>query len=403
MSETNYATGGFRRITRLVLPVKMRLFGFMLVVVCGTLLMAWLTRTTWNQLDRLQKEHAAVKSESFYLGVTLRSAIRSLNSKLLQFGLTHEPAVRDAFSQEAKDLRAWMETNRVHLTEVVDLRLLRRVGLSRDLEMLQKAETSYEQYLAQSAKILAEGKPPADLDTFEEIYAQVQRASRDLLQYCDELVAVQGKGFSEFLTETQRTLINHQRLLKLSSALILALAGTLAVLVYRGMIAPLRLGLTQSKTIIERQEKLASLGVLASGVAHEIRNPLTAIKIRLFSLKKAIPAVATNEDATVIADEINRLERIVKDFLQFARPSEPELTKVSAGQLLQDVAMFLKESLGRSAIDLQAEAEGSAWVYVDAQQIKQVMINLIQNAAEAIGRNGQISLGLRRTGAELEG
>ena len=93
------------------------------------------------------------------------------------------------------------------------------------------------------------------------------------------------------------------------------------------MIAPLRYQLTESQAIIARQEKLASLGVLAAGVAHEIRNPLTAIKFRLYSLRKSLPG-AGQEDASVIASEISRLERIVKDFLQFARPSEPELVAV---------------------------------------------------------------------------
>ena len=66
-------------------------------------------------------------------------------------------------------------------------------------------------------------------------------------------------------------------------------AAALVVLVYRGMIAPLRLQLTETRAEVARQEKLASLGVLAAGVAHEIRNPLTAIKFRLFSLKNTLP------------------------------------------------------------------------------------------------------------------
>jgi signal transduction histidine kinase len=176
------------------------------------------------------------------------------------------------------------------------------------------------------------------------------------------------------------------------------------VLVYRGMIAPLQIGLSESRSIIERQEKLASLGILASGVAHEIRNPLTAIKFRLFSLRKAVPAVVQSEDASVIGNEINRLEGIVQDFLQFARPSEPKLSKTDANQILQDVYKLLNPQLQKDAIELRLEADGpkNILIYADSQQVKQVLINLIQNSAESIGRNGTITLRARREVAELD-
>ena len=403
MSETNCSTTGFRRITRLRPAGNIKLFGFVLVVILGTALLTWTTRTTWRQLEHLQREHAAVQSESFYLGVTLRSAIRSLNGKLLQFGLTKDPEVRAAFLQEATELQHWIETNRVQLAKVVPLQLTRRMALSSDLELLEAAEQSYREYLSQTSGVLAPGPPPPDLATFEGIYARVQLASHDLLGLCSRLVDVQSKSFSEFLGETQSTLLNHQRLLKLNSVLILGLAAMLAVLVYRGMIAPLRRSLSQSTRIIERQEKLASLGVLASGVAHEIRNPLTAIKFRLFSLKRAAPGLAENEDARIIGDEIQRLERIVKDFLRFARPSEPELAPIPAERILQEVGELLRAQLERNRIRLKAATRGTAWIRADAQQMKQVLINLVQNAADAVGENGLITLGLRNETSELDG
>jgi signal transduction histidine kinase len=136
--------------------------------------------------------------------------------------------------------------------------------------------------------------------------------------------------------------------------------------------------------------------VLAAGVAHEIRNPLTAIKFRLHSLKKHLPgAGADDEDAGVIGSEITRLERIVRDFLQFARPSEPELTVMPVQRLFEEVRGLLGVPLKKAAIELKVEPANGAWVRADAQQLKQVLINLVQNSADSIGRNGVIILRVR--------
>ena len=134
-------------------------------------------------------------------------------------------------------------------------------------------------------------------------------------------------------------------------------------------------------------------------MAHEIRNPLTAIKFRLFSLKKSLPpSFAENEDARIISEEINRLDRIVKDFLQFARPSEPELVRIPAERILGEVRDFMKSELEQAAIEVKLEVSEPAWVLADTYQLKQVLINLVQNSADSIGKNGVITLGLK-TGA----
>jgi signal transduction histidine kinase len=240
---------------------------------------------------------------------------------------------------------------------------------------------------------------------FQDSYKKVQEQSQHLLELCETFIHEQRAAFDDFLRESQQTLNRFETLLKLSLALMLMLAASLVIQVYRNMIAPLRHQLTESQAVIARQEKLASLGVLAAGVAHEIRNPLTAIKFRLFSLKKTLPGAGVdNEDANMIAGEISRLERIVKDFLQFARPSDPELVVMPADRLVREVSDLLKPQLGKAHITVKVDAEESAWVRADTQQIKQVLINLMQNAADSIGRNGVITLRVRHeTAAPLDG
>jgi signal transduction histidine kinase len=160
---------------------------------------------------------------------------------------------------------------------------------------------------------------------------------------------------------------------------------------------PLRSRVRDSQAMFERQEKLASLGTLATGIAHEIRNPLAAIKFRLFSLNKALPApLAGNEDVVVIKDQIDRLEQMVEDFLQFARPAEPKLEPVSARELLQGVHTLLQPQLGKRGIRLETDAAEDLALNADREQLEQVLINLVQNAADSVERDGAVTLRARQ-------
>jgi signal transduction histidine kinase len=178
--------------------------------------------------------------------------------------------------------------------------------------------------------------------------------------------------------------------------LLLLAGGGLAVVVYRELIAPLRLKLVESQALLDRQEKLASLGLLAAGVAHEIRNPLTAIKAWLFLQQKhLLPGTPEHTDTQVIANEVSRLEQIVEDVLLVARPSEPSLTAVPADEPLRQVQSLLKPQLEKANIRLAVQGSVSAPIKIDPQQIQQVLINLIQNAADSIGHDGEVTLRAR--------
>jgi signal transduction histidine kinase len=207
-----------------------------------------------------------------------------------------------------------------------------------------------------------------------------------------------------FVSETDARLIRVQRFLFLSLLGLLISGTVVLLLVYRRMIAPLRTDLTESRTIIERQEKLASLGVFATGIAHEIRNPLTAIKVRVFSLKANHPLGTSDyEDLEVIENEIDRLERIVRDFLQFARPAEPDLQTISAAELLRNTATLLTSDLAKRSVALKLELATEDAVRADPDKMKQVLINFVQNAADSMETGGTITLRTRLEKHQLLG
>ena len=213
------------------------------------------------------------------------------------------------------------------------------------------------------------------------------------VQQIEKLTAADRAAAERFVTETNAALNRVQRFLFLSLLGLLISGTVVVVLIYRRMIAPLRTTLTESRAIIERQEKLASLGVFATGIAHEIRNPLTAIKVRLFTLKNSYrPGTSEHEDLQVIHNEINRLESIVRDFLQFARPAEPDLQTIPVGKLLQATCDLLESDLTRRSIKLELELRADAPVRVDPDKMKQVLINLVQNGADSMKPGGTVVL-----------
>ena len=153
-----------------------------------------------------------------------------------------------------------------------------------------------------------------------------------------------------------------------------------------------RLALAQRQNQLLQAEKLASVGRLAATVAHEIRNPLTAITMRLFAVRQAIgndPLL--EDDLNVVSEELVRLETIVRDFLEFSRPMAPALQRISLKQFVDQTLAFVLPSFEAQHIEILCDfEEGSFDVWADPAHMRQVLLNVLRNASEAIGRDGVI-------------
>jgi signal transduction histidine kinase len=155
--------------------------------------------------------------------------------------------------------------------------------------------------------------------------------------------------------------------------------------------------LKKSKSYIRRADRLASLGTLTAGLAHEIRNPLVAIK----TLTQLLPERLEDEEfrnhfLNIAAGEVDRISHLVGELLDFARPSSPKLEFEDINTILDGMILLVSTESKKKHIYVQKQyAQDLPSVKVDREQIKQVFLNILLNAIEATSENGEITVKTR--------
>jgi len=349
---------------------------------------------------------STVKAQYATISLRVTGDISEMNQTLLRYAGSADRSNLDRFQKQSTDFKAWINDQRASLSRG-KLVIVEPVTLTIDVgTLLDQIDQTFDQYVTDAQQVLA-FNGPKDTGEAMERFSKVNETSLKLFALASQARA-QAESVDLFLGVSTEWLPSFRRLI-LAAVVILGgiyiwLALSLVVFIYRRAVVPLRMKLVESGAIIEKQEKLAHFAELAAGLAHEIRNPLTAINARLFTLQKSISEGSPEfEDTMVIRAEISRLDRIVKDFLKQARPSEPNLIPMWAAPVLRDVCDLLQPEMVRRTIQLQVGPAVATRFRADPQQLKQVLINLVQNAAQSIGHDGVITLGARDAKHRLKG
>ena len=159
-------------------------------------------------------------------------------------------------------------------------------------------------------------------------------------------------------------------------------------------------------TQLQVSERLTALGRITAGVAHEVKNPLNSMRLWLENLKESLSGESdgmSRQAVQVLDKEIDRLDAVVKRFLDFTRPMDIRLEATQLAELLKEVLEFAQPQLEKSRIQLaQLLPIDVPEVYVDRALLKQAVLNLVLNAAEAMPNGGQLRLVLSRRGEMAE-
>ena len=170
-----------------------------------------------------------------------------------------------------------------------------------------------------------------------------------------------------------------------------------------------RLTLLQNAVGLARVRRLAELGQLAGGIAHEIRNPLNAIRLNLHAIERLDDAEflqANDESKQIIREtvsELGRVEGLVRSLLDYARPERPQYTRLNVGQEVSAALQFLRPLMEREHVDLRfSPPDHPAWVLFDKNRLRQIVLNLVKNALEAAGSEGVVGVEITGHRDEVE-
>jgi len=300
----------------------------------------------------------------------------------------------------------------------------------RVIRLLYDVEVKYDHYVQTKDQVI-DHYNKGDRDTGSALHTQVRGEFFKILQLCDEYKKIQE---DEILTIRDNSRKNTRRLREIAAMGMTFQLFTgifLAFLLVVQILNPLkqlaektegkksfdppmnlvkalsnnvddllknagetRHELEKSRESLAMAEKMAMVGKLAAGMAHSVRNPLTSVKMRLFSLNRtARLSEDQTDDLMVISEEIEHIDTIVQNFLEFSRPPKLQIQMVSPSNVVDMMLQLLTHRLKSYEVTVTRDRKGNLpEIKCDPEQLKEVFVNLVENACQAMGRGGQITI-----------
>lgn len=297
-------------------------------------------------------------------------------------------------------------------------------------EIIAQIEVQYHQYVIARERVIAlyrEGKREAGA----KLHGGIRQQYVEILNLCQRYKVAHEYAISRERTESQARagFINAFALVAVPAVAVLGVL--LAYILIKQILGPIRqLALStapanpgtpvpdevkalssrvhsliedvdQAQTELERSQehllqsgKWAMVGKLAAGVAHSIRNPLTSVNMRLFSLKRSLAMSSSQqEDFEVISEEIRHIDTIVRNFLEFSRPPKLKMQQVSPSDVVNMALVLLRYRLESYGVEVKLiRKQRLPEIWADPDQLKEVLVNLVLNACEVMVNGGVITI-----------
>ncbi len=352
-------------------------------------------------------------------------AAEKLESSLLR----QKGSVTYFFLDQNPDWLANLEENRRAFTEGLE-RARASAATPGLLELLDQIEANYREYEKGRERVITLYKQ-GQRQAGATLHVQLRQRFQDLFRLCEQYKAIHDRRIAAAKLESrfQAKLITNTVLFFLPIIIVMGLL--LGYTLVRQILGPIRqlLGeanpaaptdsslnevqalshrvhtlredmhlaqsqLKRSQVSLLQSEKLAMAGKLAAGVAHSIRNPLTSVKMRLYSMRRHLNlSPEQQEDLEVISQEVGHIDAIVRNFLEYSRPPKLRVQQISPSTVVDWALTLLRPRLESFQVQVEVKRrQPLPEIWADPDQLKEVLVNLMVNACEAMGKNGKITI-----------
>lgn len=395
--------------TRIFLP----LFGLVAITVAGGAVMIWWT----HQTEHLFMGVLELNLKRVQMANDLKNALMRQKGFVSYYLLDGDPdwlreleKSREGFKRELK------KAHEFSLSET-------------ERQILGRLESEYEKYLLDKDRVISL-YDAGERESGNLLHRQVRIVFTELLGICDGYQELQYQMINRAWRETQT---RARQLLWFSGTAMTAaiiLGVFLAWLLLKEILFPIRRltveaggaaakagsdsgnemavlrtrvrgllddvedtqsELKRSQERLLQSEKMALVGKLAAEVAHTIRNPMTSIKMRLFSLERSLElSPAQREDFKVVSEEMRHLDTIVRNFLEFSRPPKLKMQRLNVSEVIDGALQLLHSRIELLGVQVERERHYVPAVLADPEQLKEVVVNLLVNACDVLGQGGRI-------------
>ncbi len=390
------------------------LMALVLTTIAGGVVTLWHNAAMDSLLTSLIDKNVA----SYHAAEELETALLQQKGYLTYYFLDGNPEWLKEIARYNRAFEAWLEKARKSAyTEAMR-------------ETIAQIETQYHQYVTARERVIAlyrEGRKEAGA----KLHWEVRHQYVEILNLCHRYKLTHELAISRARTES-RARARFINAFALAAVTVVAVLGVLlAYILITQILGPIRQlaiesapvnpgtrvpdevkalssrmhslieDVDQAQIELERSQehllqsgKWAMVGKLAAGVAHSIRNPLTSVNMRLFSLKRSLAMSSSQqEDFEVISEEIRHIDTIVRNFLEFSRPPKLKMQRVSPSDVVDMALVLLRYRLESYGVEVKLNREHRLpEIWADPDQLKEVLVNLVLNACEVMVNGGVITI-----------